>query len=580
MRKFIVVVTALPLVAILCVNIGALVQARSPEIHSPLGFSLENIDGGLVDLSEYEGKVVMMVNVASKCGLTPQYEALQALYERYSPMGFVVLGFPANNFRNQEPGTNTEIKTFCRSTYGVTFPLFSKISVLGDDIHPLYAFLTDGETDSAFAGDIQWNFTKFLIGREGKVIARFEPRTEPDSKEVIAAIEDAVKKLTPLEELGKRIFFDISLSDPAGQSCSVCHVAEAGWSGPDSDINAKGAVYEGALEGRFSNRRPPTAAYAGDSPVLHIDEEGTFVGGMFWDGRASGEELGDPLAEQARGPFLNPLEQNLADEKSVVMIVRDSPYASLFKKVWGPESLDEAQDNHGTYIKIARSIAAFERSAEVNPFNSKFDDFWFNAKAKGLDVEAIDESNWKKYRKLGLEDEEVKGLMLFNTKGLCAECHVLTPVNGKPPVFTDFTYDNLGVPKNPDNPFYSLGKKWNPDGKEWIDKGLGGYLEGTEKYKTHAAENYGKHKVPTLRNVDQRPSESFVKAYMHNGVFKTLKEVVNFYNTRDVEGADWPPPEYPQNVNVDELGDLGLTPEEEDAIVLFMKTLSDKLIRD
>jgi len=385
------------------------------------------------------------------------------------------------------------------------------------------------------------------------------------------------QKLTPIEELGKRLFFDISLSDPVGQGCSSCHGPAAGWSGPDSNFNDKGSVYEGAIKGRFGNRRPPTAAYAGDSPVLYIDEEGTFVGGMFWDGRATGEELGDPLAEQAMGPFLNPLEQNNADEKSVVMIVRDSNYANLFKKVWGPKSLDWENDINGTYERIARSIAAFERSAEVNPFNSKFDDFWHNAKAKGLDVEAIDESNWKKYRKLGLGDEELKGLMLFNTAGLCSECHVLTSVNGKPPLFTDFTYDNLGVPKNPENPFYAMDKKWNPDGKNWVDKGLGGYLEGIEKYKKYAAENYGKQKVPTLRNVDLRPFEGFVKAYMHNGFFKTLKEVVNFYNTRDVDGADWAPPEVSENVNVDELGDLGLTPEEEDAIVLFMKTLSDKL---
>ncbi len=559
------------------IKISSVVQARTGEIKSPLDFSMDNIDGDRVDLSDYEGKVVMMVNVASKCGLTPQYEALQALYNRYSARGFVVLGFPANNFRDQEPGSNTEIKEFCTVNYGISFPLFSKISVLGDEIHPLYAYLTGEETNSAFAGDIQWNFTKFLIDREGKVIARFEPRTEPDGKEVVTAIEDALHKLTPIEELGKRMFFDISLSDPAGQACSTCHGQLAGWSGPDSEFNHGGSVYEGAMKGRFGKRRPPTAAYAGDSPTLHIEEDGTFEGGMFWDGRATGEDLGDPLAEQAMGPFLNPLEQNNADEKSVVMIIRDSSYANLFKKVWGLESLDADKDVHGIYVKIARSIAAFERSAEVNPFNSKFDDFWYNAKTKGLDVAGIDESNWKKYRKLGLEEEELKGLMLFNTTGLCSECHVLTSENGKLPVFTDFTYDNLGVPKNPENPFYAMGKKWNPDGKGWIDKGLGGYLEGTEKYKKYAAENYGKHKVPTLRNVDLRPSEGFVKAFMHNGFFTTLKEVVNFYNTRDAEGAEWAPPEVSENVNVDELGNLGLTPEEEDAIVLFMKTLSDRL---
>ena len=577
MRKAVIVLIAILIAALSLIKISAVVQAKSTDIHSPLDFSLDNINGELVNLSEFKGNVVMMVNVASKCGLTPQYEALQALYNRYSSTGLVVLGFPANNFRNQEPGTDAEIKEFCSSNFGVSFPIFSKISVLGDDKHPLYEYLTSEKTNSGFSGDIQWNFAKFLINREGKVIARFEPKTEPDSKEVVTAIEDAIQKLTPIEDLGKRMFFDISLSDPTGQACSTCHGPVAGWSGPDSDFNDKGSVYEGATKGRFGNRRPPTAAYAGDSPVLHIDEEGTFVGGMFWDGRATGEELGDPLAEQAIGPFLNPLEMNVADEKSAVLILRDSSYANLFKKVWGPDSLDWKKDIHGTYVKMGRSIAAFERSVEVNPFNSKFDDFWHNVNAKGLDVESIDETNWKKYRKLGLEDEELKGLMLFHTKGLCSECHVMTSVNGKPPVFTDFTYDNLGVPKNPDNPFYAMDKKWNPDGKKWIDKGLGGYLEGIEKYKKYAAENYGKQKVPTLRNVDLRPSEGFIKAYMHNGFFKTLKEVVNFYNTRDVDGAKWASPEVSENVNVDELGDLGLTPEEEDAIVLFMKTLSDKL---
>ena len=192
-------------------------------------------------------------------------------------------------------------------------------------------------------------------------------------------------------------------------------------------------------------------------------------------------------------------------------------------------------------------------------------------------MELIDETNWKKFRKLGLEEEELRGLMLFNTTGLCAECHVLTSVNGKPPVFTDFTYDNLGVPRNPDNPFYSMGNKWNPDGKKWADKGLGGFLEGHKKYKEYAAENMGKQKVPTLRNVDLRPDDGFVKAFMHNGFFKTLKEVVNFYNTRDVDGTEWDPPEVSENVNVDEMGNLGLTPEDEDAIVLFMKTLSDRI---
>ena len=395
-------------------------------------------------------------------------------------------------------------------------------------------------------------------------------------EEAEPSIEIAKSELTPIEELGKSLFFDSNLSAPEGQACSACHSPADGWAGPDSDINNSVAIYEGAARGRFGNRRPPTAAYAGDSPPLHRDEEGTFVGGMFWDGRASGDVLGDPLAEQAMGPFLNPLEQNNPDKKSIIIKVNDSHYADLFEKVWGPGSLDSEKDIDGTYERIARSIAAFERTAEVNPYNSKFDDFWRKAKSKGLEVELIEESNWEDYKNLGLNDEELKGLMLFNDKGQCALCHVLTSENDKPPLFTDFTYDNLGVPKNPENPFYGMPKKWNPDGKDWVDKGLGGYLEGTDKYAKYVAENYGKHKVPTLRNADLRTQEGFVKAFMHNGFFKTLKDVVHFYNTRDKAGADWPPPEISVNVNKDEMGDLGLTEIEEDAIVVFMKALSDR----
>jgi cytochrome c peroxidase len=416
----------------------------------------------------------------------------------------------------------------------------------------------------------------FLVDQKGEATAGFEIKPNPDSKEIFSKVGDESSELSPIEELGKRLFFDANLSEPGGQSCAACHEPAAGWTGPDSIRNKGGSVYEGALKSRFSNRKPPSAAYAGDSPMLHLDEEGNFVGGMFWDGRASGETLGDPLAEQAMGPFLNPLEQNMPDKKSIIQRVHDADYAGLFRKVWGPESLDTEMDIDITYERIVRSIAAFERSAEVNPFNSKFDDFWREAESKGLDVALIDEINWIKFQGLGLEEGELKGLMLFNTKALCSACHVMTSGNGKPPVFTDFTYDNLGVPKNPDNPFYDMDRKWNPDGQNWVDKGLGGYLEGTEKYAKYAAENYGKHKVPTLRNVDLRPDGDFVKAFMHNGVFKTLEEVVSFYNTRDRKEANWPSPEVTQNVNEEELGDLDLAPGEEDAIVLFMKTLSDR----
>jgi cytochrome c peroxidase len=377
------------------------------------------------------------------------------------------------------------------------------------------------------------------------------------------------------EQLGKKLFFDASLSTPPGQSCASCHSPLAGWTGPDSDVNNSEVVYEGAVKGRFGNTKPPSAAYVGDSPVMHRDEEGTLVGGMFWNGRASGLELSDPLTEQAMGPFLNPLEMNNPDKKTVIEKVSESGYVDLFEEVWGKNSLD-LKDIDGTFERIARSIAAFERSAEVNPFSSKFDDFWKNTMDAGLDVESIDESNWADYKNLGLDDDEVEGLMLFNTKGLCAECHVMTSVNGKPPLFTDFTYDNLGVPKNPQNPFYQMAAEWNKDGQNWVDKGLGAFLETTTEFAQYAAENFGKQKVPTLRNVDKRPNRDFVKAYAHNGFFKTLKDITHFYNTRDIASENWPPPEIKENVNTEELGDLELTEREEDLIVLFMKTLSDR----
>jgi len=159
----------------------------------PLDFTVKDIDGKDVDLAKaYKGRVVLMVNVASKCGLTPQYEELEKLYGGYKERGLVILGFPANEFGAQEPGTNSEIKKFCTSEYKVTFPMFSKIVVKGEGIHPLYKFLTEKETDPAYAGEIKWNFTKFLVGRDGKLAARFEPKTTPSSKEVVAAIEAAL----------------------------------------------------------------------------------------------------------------------------------------------------------------------------------------------------------------------------------------------------------------------------------------------------------------------------------------------------------------------------------------------------
>ena len=157
-------------------------------------FTLNSLAGTPTPLASFKGRVMLLVNVASQCGYTPQYEGLQALYKKYQAQGLVVAGFPANNFGGQEPGTNEEIGAFCKSKYGVTFPMFAKISVKGADKAPLYQFLTDTKANPKTGGDIQWNFTKFLVDRNGKVIQRFEPDVEPDSPGLVSAIEAALAK--------------------------------------------------------------------------------------------------------------------------------------------------------------------------------------------------------------------------------------------------------------------------------------------------------------------------------------------------------------------------------------------------
>jgi glutathione peroxidase len=184
----------LPAFALLCVPraVPAEEPARKPA--SVLDFQVKDIDGNPVNLSKYQGEVLLIVNTASQCGYTPQYQGLEALYEKYKSQGFEVLAYPANEFGHQEPGTDPEIKSFCSSKYHVTFPLFSKIVVKGKGIHPLYRFLTGAETDPDFAGPIPWNFTKFLVNRKGQVIARFQPDDEPESEKVTRAIEAALAR--------------------------------------------------------------------------------------------------------------------------------------------------------------------------------------------------------------------------------------------------------------------------------------------------------------------------------------------------------------------------------------------------
>ena len=400
--------------------------------------------------------------------------------------------------------------------------------------------------------------------------------------------------LDPMAAVGKRIFFDRNLSVNGTQSCADCHEPLTGFTGPDSDDNEILAVYEGAITNRYGNRKPPNAAYAGESPVLHYnpaydngtDTPGGWIGGMFWDGRATGERIGDPLAEQAMGPFLNPLEQAMPNARMVCLKVAHSDYAVQFVEAWGPGSLDYARDVNGVYERIARSVAAYERSPEVNPFNSKFDRFWRDAKAGGLNVAEITAAgipggmgagggmgggdggmgpgggsgggmgpgggsgggmgpgggsqpipDWQNYRGFGLSDDELMGLAIFNdpNRANCASCHTLTEGSEGYPLFTDFSYHNLGIPKNPDNPYYSMPAKWNPDGADWVDPGLGGYLQGAGYDFSIYDVEMGKFKTPTVRNVDLRPADDFVKAYGHNGFFKSLDAmdgIIHFYTWR------------------------------------------------
>lgn len=340
---------------------------------------------------------------------------------------------------------------------------------------------------------------------------------------------EEISKLSKKEELGKSLFFDTSLSSPEGMSCSTCHVPGTGFVDPNKNL----PVSQGIHPTRFGNRNTPTAAYASFVPAFHFDaNESLYVGGLFLDGRAN-----NGLVDQAKGPFLNPLEMAMPHGVAVAQKVEQASYATLFKEVYGEDAFD---DLNASYDKIADAIAAFESTELFHPFNSKYDDF-----LKG-------DAN--------LTEQELRGLTIFKDKGECAECHIADiSEDGTHPLFTDFTYDNLGVPANPAIPFYDLNATFNPDGVDFIDLGLGGVLNDV-------AEN-GKFRVPTLRNI------AITGPYMHNGVFGTLREVVEFYNTRDTR--HWPAPEVAENVNADELGDLNLTEQEVDDLVSFMETLTD-----
>ena len=339
---------------------------------------------------------------------------------------------------------------------------------------------------------------------------------------------EQIRNLPIMQSLGHKIFFDTNLSNPPGQACSSCHDPKTAFSDPILDL----PVSRGVVEGKTGTINTPIVMYTAFIPAFHFNpEEGLFIGGQFLDGREFS------LEAQAKKPFLNPDEMNNPDKASVIEKIRNASYVDEFKLVFGQDALDDVDK---AYDYVAAALASFERSAILNPFTSKYD-FYLTGVVK-------------------LSEQEERGLQLFEAenKGNCAACHPSRPVDGKPPLFTDFTYDNLGVPSNQ--------KILKIKGAEFVDIGLGKTVK--DNPNAEAGADNGKFKVSSLRNIAK------TAPYMHNGVFTSLKEVVDFYNTRDTDGK-WAKPEIAATMNTEELGDLGLSDQEVDDIVVFLRTLSD-----
>lgn len=385
---------------------------------------------------------------------------------------------------------------------------------------------------------------------------------------------EARETLTDEQQLGKLLYEDDNLSLNKNQSCSSCHSLKPvhqqntfpkltpGFVDKENVKNGTPVSF-GSIPDATGSLNAPSAGYAAFSPLFHWDDEdGLYIGGQFWNGRASN------LTEQAKGPFLNPAEMAMPNEWSVVSRLKESEkYSKLFWQIYRLDLaavpyFDNTQLNAITpaavteiYQNMAKAIGAFEQTPVFNKFTSKFD-YVLAGMAEFTQIEK-------------------EGLALFNDekKGNCAACHVSEASSDEdgnviPPMFTDFTYDNIGLPRNvkiPGNP------EPNP--------GLGGRSDIAALDPD--GDEIGKHKVMSLRNIALTPP------YGHNGVFATLEQIVHFYNTRDTLGwvsdnqdsgfaiSGWPDPEIPQNVNHDELGNLELTADEEKAIVAFMKTLTD-----
>ena len=461
----------------------------------------------------------------------------------------------------------------------------------------------------AFAQDGSVSLSPAALREIAQVEAEID-RIEAQALERLSAPPD--NQVQQIELLGKLLLYDKHLSVNRNEACAFCHMPQTGFTGPVSELNQSTGSYPGSVRTRFSDRKPQTHSYAALSPVLHYNpSSGDLVGGNFWDMRATGRRLGNPAAEQAQGPFVNPVEMALPDPACAVYRASQRPYRALFEPVWGaqafaitwPGDVEQVCDRPGpppagdplpvrlspidrgramtTYDQMAQSIAGYEASAEVTSFTSKFD-----AVLAG---------------KSQFTRQEQEGYDLFRDKARCNNCH-RDGGPGEDPLFTDFSASNIGTPANRRLPFYgqsrpdALGYTANPAGASFVDLGVGGFLlnghplsEPSARdphWVVHASDNNARFRVPTLRNVDKRPDPTFVKAYGHNGYFKSLKEIVHFYNTRDTlprcqaddpgEGTTcWPAPESTSNMNTRFVGNLGLTDADEDAIVSFLKTLTD-----
>lgn len=423
--------------------------------------------------------------------------------------------------------------------------------------------------------------------------------------------------------LGKLLLFDKNLSVNRNEACSFCHMPYTDFTGPISQLNQTTVAYPGSVRTRIGHRKPQSYTYAPFFPALKYNStQQDFYGGNFWDLRATGYKLQNPAAEQAQNPPIDPNEMGFSDSACVVRRLSQSPYRTLFETVWGEQAFaitwpadvervcgkpgpattadpypvhlgkaDRGRSN-STYDEFGLAISMYEASPEVSPFSSKFDYALAHPDKPILSL------------------DELAGWNLFRGRAKCNTCHLdgtentsrasqpITPGNAGSvaPLFTDFTSNNIGVPRNPAVPYYSengpdrYGYVANPLGERFVDRGVGDFLRGPDNidstWRSYANSFDGKFQTSTLRNVDKRPRPDFVKAYMHNGYLKSLKEVVHFYNTRDTLGpcrtandpgqkvSCWPAPEVTQNLNTT-VGRLGLSDKEEDQIVAFLKALTD-----